>query len=171
VLEEAAALPGGGRVTWMRGAADEPPAGPFDLLLLLGNTLSLIEEPAGVFEAGAAVAAPGALFAVQILDYASLREAGASLAEREEAGVRVVKTLAPRSDADGGGANLEIEVFDPEGKRIGHTGETLRDHPEPALVDVAQAAGWTLTERRASFEEASTGSDRIYLLRYTKRNE
>jgi SAM-dependent methyltransferase len=155
----------GERVRWVNAGAATPPPGPFDLILLLGNTLSLIASPAETLRALRAVAAEEALLAIQTLDYQALRVAGASRVQREGEGVSIEKRLTPRTSTAGAAATLEIVVRDQDGEILDELTDRLIDHPTPELVEAAARAGWTLTEQRRSYRDASAGTDRILVFR------
>ncbi|HEB60433.1 MAG TPA: class I SAM-dependent methyltransferase [Phycisphaeraceae bacterium] len=166
MLAAAAAKPGGDTVQWVKGQAEQPAVdGPFDLLLLLGNTLSLIENVQPVFRAAAGVAAPGAVFIIQVLDYSVLRNKGEQAVTRSDEEVVIRKTLTPLNGAAEEGALLSMQVEDLKGNVLGSTREILRDHAEADIVRAAEESGWSVIEKRSSYEEADRGGDRIFLFR------
>jgi SAM-dependent methyltransferase len=165
MLTVAARKEHGDRVRWIRTGAAAPPPGPFDLILLLGNTLSLIPSPAEALGALRAVAAPNALLAIQTLDYGALRAAGAGLVRREGDGLSIEKTLTPHGPSERAAATLHIVVREADGKILDELTDHLIDHPTPALVETAGRAGWTLIEQRCSYRDARTGTDRIVVFR------
>jgi len=178
MLEIAARKRGGDLVQWMHATAERPPAGPFDLVLLLGNTLSLIESIHDVLEHTASVVEPGGLFIIQMLDYASLRAAGLDprVTERADDRAGIRKELTPRPASDGLNdaraiaADLQITVFVSSGNALATERHALYEHPESTWLPRARAIGWSLVERRSRYDEAkgddeSPGPDRIFVLR------
>ncbi|MHC4253016.1 MAG: class I SAM-dependent methyltransferase [Planctomycetota bacterium] len=63
-IEAGRSLPGGERVDWVEGDITRPVAGEYDLVLLVGNTLSLFEEQCRV--EGAILTAAGALVPISV---------------------------------------------------------------------------------------------------------
>jgi len=165
MLEAAQTKPFGDRVRWARASAERPPNGPYDLILVLGNTLSLIAWPGDVLRALAAVAAPGALLVIQTLDYAALREAGPERVERTGSRMSIEKRLTPFPAGSRIAARLEITVHDPNGERIGRIMDDLRDHPTEELEAEGARHGWIVSERRRSYRDPAQGTDRILVLR------
>ncbi|MDY7107987.1 MAG: class I SAM-dependent methyltransferase [Planctomycetota bacterium] len=161
MLAVAARKEHGDRVRWVNAGAATPPPGPFDLILLLGNTLSLLASPAESLGALRRVAADEARLAIQTLDYEALRAAGPSHLKREGDGVSIEKQLTPLAPSEPAAATLRIIVREADGELLDELTEALIDHPTPALVDAADAAGWTLLEQRRSYHDALTGTDRI----------
>jgi SAM-dependent methyltransferase len=151
----------GDLVTWVNAAAEAPPSGPFDLILLLGNTLSLIASPAGIFPRLRAVAVPGALLAIQTLDYGALRAAGEQCVHRAGRGLSIEKRLTPHPQSSRIGATLSIIVRNPEGEILHQLADELIDHPTSRLIADAAEAAWILREQRRGYRGASSGSDRI----------
>ncbi|MCK4873030.1 MAG: class I SAM-dependent methyltransferase [Phycisphaerales bacterium] len=168
MLDAARVKPAGDLVRWECASAEAPPAGPFDLILLLGNTLSLIEKPSEVFQAAARIAVPGGMFVVQTLDYGALRAKGEQVVRKADQRVSVVKTLTPVDDEPGIGAVLSLTVTDAESGAINNMIERLRDHATGDLITAAQEAGWRMTEQFASYEDPAHGSDRIFVFTMTR---
>jgi SAM-dependent methyltransferase len=165
MLDVAARSEHGERVRWVKADATTPPPGPFDLILLLGNTLSLIASPAEALRALRTVAAADALLAIQTLDYETLRVAGASRVRREGNGVSIEKTLTPLAPSGSAAAILRVVVRGQDGEILDELRDTLIDHPSPALITSAGKAGWALLEQRRSYRDPSTGTDRILVFR------
>ncbi len=162
MLAVAQAKTGAEIVRWQQADAAHPPAGPFDLILLLGNTLALVDEVAPVFEAAARVAASGALFLVQQLDFEALQAKGEMRLEKQTGDLRIVKTLTPL-DEPGYGARLHLQVFDAAGELLGETEDRQRWHDSDAVTRLARRSGWTLREFRGSYEDAKRAGDRIHV--------
>ncbi len=168
MLEAAQAKPGAEQVKWVRADALQPPTGPFDLILLLGNTLSLLEQPGPVLHAVAGVAAPEAIFIIQQLDFDSLRQKGEQRSQRRAEGRRIEKTLTPL-DEPGLGARLHLVVRSPTGEVLGETEQVQREHDPQRLIELAARAGWELREERRSYEDPHQGSDRIHIFQRQAR--
>lgn len=162
MLEAAREKPGADAVDWAAADASQTPAKEFDLILLLGNTLSLIADVESVFESASLVAAPDAIFIVQQLDYDVLRERGEQRTEKKTGNLSIVKTLTPLKEGKWG-ARLHLEVYNADGELIGETDDKQREHKSKQLVKIAKSAGWTLIEERKSYEDADEGSDRIHI--------
>lgn len=169
MLEEAARLPAGSLVTWQEGDATSPPAGPFDLILLLGNTISLIEEPAPVFAALADAVSDRGRLLIQTLDYDRLRAAGPQVRSVSDDRVRVRKTLMPSDDGSPVGASLTLHVTRPDGSTIAEHHDTLYDHVTADLIGMATAVAWSLMEQRSSYDDQPDGRDRIMLFERLRR--
>lgn len=148
-------------VAWVNAGAEAPPSGPFDLILLLGNTLSLIASPADIFPRLRAVAVPGALLAIQTLDYEALRAAGEQYVQRADRGLSIEKRLTPHPQSSRAAATLSIIVRNEEGEILDELADELIDHPTSRLIAEAADAGWILREQRHGYREASSGGDRI----------
>jgi SAM-dependent methyltransferase len=162
MLAVARAKTGAEAVRWQQADAAHPPAGPFDLILLLGNTLTLVDEVSPVFEAAASVAASRALFLVQQLDFETLQTKGETRLEKQAGDLRIVKTLTPLAET-GYGARLHLQVFDAAGELLGETEDRQRWHDSDTVTRLALHAGWDLREERRSYEDAARGGDRIHL--------
>jgi SAM-dependent methyltransferase len=169
MLEAAAKHEGGSRVAWQQGDAATPPTGPFDLILLLGNTISLIERPDAVFSALGKVASNGGLLLIQTLDYERLRRSGRQERSVSRGGVRVTKVLEPSRGSPRMGASLTLHVTRPDGSTIAEHRDTLYDHSTADLIGMATVAGWSLTERRSSYDDQLDGPDRIMLFERSMR--
>lgn len=180
MLAVAAGKANGARVIWMHGSAENPPlhpcGSPYDLVLLLGNTFSLIRDVAPVLQAIAGVTrSPGGIFILQMLDYDRLRSLGPQVVDKSNDECRIVKNLVPVRQAevnDGSpyiGAELSLEVVSMTDNRpLDRQDHRLYEHPERAWAEAAAHAGWSITERRAGYgPDPSVGNDRIFVL---KRN-
>jgi len=173
MLQVAADKPGGELVTWQEGSAESPPKGVFDLVLLLGNTLSLLEDPALMFRAVADVVQPGGLLVVQTLNYDVLRNNGQSIVCKDNDELQIKKTLTPLAVETGFGARLQIQIQIKGVKRAGQDCQ-LREHLESQWGKSAMDAGWKIIERRTSFDletnatnQSDEGSDKIYVFQRT----
>ena len=149
------------QVRWVDARAEAPPPGPFDLILLLGNTLSLIASPGDVLEAFRGVAAAEALLVLQTLDYEALRAGGGEHVRREGGGVSIEKRLTPRPQSSIAAATLTIIVRDQDGEILHQLTHDLIHHSTRQLVERAAETGWELAEQRRSYADPSTGADRI----------
>jgi len=165
MLDAASGRPFGDRVGWLAAPAEAPPDGPFDLILVLGNTLSLIADPADSLAALARVAVPNALLVIQTLDYDALRQGGPKRVVRSDDRLTIEKRLTPVPDESPIAARLEITVRGSGGERLGGMTEELHDHPTARLESQAARQGWTVIDRRRSYRYRDSGNDRILLLR------
>ena len=156
----------GDRVNWACAAADTPPHGQFDCLLLLGNTLSLIGAPEPIFAALAAVAVPGSLLIIQTLNYEVLRQKGPQRIERTGVRSSIEKRLDPHPTGAASAATLRLKVSDQAGAVLEETTAELIDHSTEALQSFADAAGWSLAETRRSYRDPAAGPDRILVFRF-----
>lgn len=152
-------------VRWVNARAEAPPPGPFDLILLLGNTLSLIASPGDALRALRGVAAAEALLVIQTLDYDALRAGGGKHVRREGGGVSIEKRLTPLPQSSNAAATLMIIVRDQDGEILHQLTHDLIHHPTRRLVEQAAETGWELAERRRSYADASAGADRILVFR------
>ena len=92
-------------IHYAAGDMREPPTGPWDLAVCLGNSLSLLEaagQLAPMFRAVQSALAPGGLFVVQVLNYAApAAQQPRHRVERRSRGdvdVIAVKSLVPNGD-------------------------------------------------------------------------
>ncbi len=174
MLQVAADKPGGEQVLWHEGSAESPPKGTFDLVLLLGNTLSLLQDPAAMFAAVAGVMRPGGLLVMQTLNYDVLRDNGQSVVCKENDELQIKKTLTPLAAETGFGARLQIQI---QVKGVNGDIECagqdcqLREHLESQWCKSAMDIGLEIIERRTSFDlgantapQITDGSDKIYIL-------
>ncbi len=154
----------GEKVQWVEGTAQQPPEGEFDLALLLGNTLSLIQDPAPVFEAVAGVVVGGGLFIIQILDYEKLRESGPQVREvsDDDRGIAIRKCLTPQPAGNALGADLELTISVINSPPVCER-HKLWDHSFQQIERWANCSGWELIEQRNSYDD-EPGSDRIAIL-------
>jgi len=151
----------GGLVAWVNAGAEAPPSGPFDLILLLGNTLSLIASPAHIFPRLRAVAVEGALLAIQTLDYEALRAAGEQYVQRTGRGLSIEKRLTPHPRSSPAAAMLSIVVRNQEGAILDELADDLIDHPTSRLIAEAADAAWVMREQKRGYRETSAAGDRI----------
>ena len=159
----------------------------FDLVILLGNTLSLIPEIRPVFDAVARVSHASAIFIVQMLDYDQMRDEGGSaqprIAERSDDVVSIRKTLR-LVDRDNGGSKrstgsakvgeIDFVIREVQTQRaIGRDHFDLHEHTEAEMQKSAAAAGWEVVGVQSDFRvptqsgemTMSVGADRVYILR------
>ena len=165
ILDVARSKEHGDLVRWIAAPAEAPPPGEFDLILLLGNTLSLIADPRPIFEALAQVAANSALFVLQTLDYDALRAKSAQVIQRKGEDVSIEKQLIPHPASASTAATLRLCVRDDAGKVLDEMISELLDHRTDELQAHAAEFGWTLIEELRSYGDASAGSDRILIFR------
>ena len=161
MLDAGRTKPHGDRVRWICATAEQPPPGPFDLALLLGNTLSLIPEPADVFDAVSGIVVPEGLFVIQMLDYDRLRRSGGEHRTATGNAMSIEKRLTPREEGSNVGAALQITIRDESGTILARQDSTLWDHDLKAVIDAAGDCGWRAIERRSSYEDEIEGNDRI----------
>lgn len=131
--------------------------GPWDFALCLGNSLSLIDSRDGlhqVFQSLSTTLTPGALFIVQVLNYAT--EAARSPRHRIEHGhpddaeIVAVKNLVPHGDC----TLLSLNYFVFQGEGIEAVSETavLRHWTREDLADVAAVHGFVVAECFGGFD-------------------
>lgn len=164
MLEAGQSRPWGNLVRWVQATAQTPPAGPFDLVLLLGNTLSLIADPTEVIQAVADVVVGSGLFVIQMLDFDKLRELGGDQRTAVGGGLSVEKLLRPRIKDSEIGADLRITVRDDADLKLAEENHVLWDHPMPELISFAEATGWQILCLQSSYRPEVEGPDRILIL-------
>jgi SAM-dependent methyltransferase len=164
MLDAGRAKPHGDRVRWIRASAEQPPPGPFDLALLLGNTLSLIRTPPDVLHAVSGIVAPAGLFVIQMLDYDKLRRSGGEHRTASGEGLSIEKRLTPGKEGSDIGATLHITIRNESGTILARQDSTLWDHDLQAIIREAGNLGWRVIERRSSYENETEGNDRIAVL-------
>lgn len=125
----------------------EPAGGPFDLVILMGNTLSLLdceEDVPRAFEAAHRQLSPGGVFFVHVVNYAALEAGGPrhKVARDESQGVVrvIVKNMVPLGG--GGPALVSFSRF----QRTGGVWET------------GASQSVLLNLRRSFLEEAAAGA-------------
>jgi len=173
MLETARNKPHGEKVQWVCASAQEPPAPPTDpnnknaayqLVLFLGNTLSLIESVEPVFEAIARITAPNGLLVVQMLDYEYVRKTGTQHFTKENETVSIEKLLTANPIESGGGANLALTIKSVEdGSLLAREEYKLHEHPEETWLESIEQYGWHIIERRKSYKDGDKPIDRIYV--------
>lgn len=144
--------------------------GPYDFALCLGNSLSLLdaeEQLHQMFQSLAAVLSPGALFAVQVLNYAA--PAAHAPRHRIETGrlgnaeILAVKSLVPH----GGRTFLSLNYFVLEEGKMDTVSETaaLRHWTREELVHAAALHGLSEAECFGGFDgrayEAQSAPDLV----------
>ncbi len=111
-IEAGRSLPGGEKVDWVEGDITRPVDGEYDLVLLVGNTLSLFEEQVlleRTMDTASRALVPRAVLLVHVIDYDYLRNHPVRI-EREgnlDCGPVVFEK---RIDADDDGAVITITV-------------------------------------------------------------
>jgi len=141
-----------------------PPPGPWDLILCLGNSLSLL--PAGgdarlFFQNTAAVLAPEGRLVVQVLNYA-LPAAAKPRARTAEAVVDGVPVRADKRFApENGRTRLEITYTAQHawGTETLREEALLRHWSRAFLEEAARAAGLAVEARQGGFDEAPFDSE------------
>jgi SAM-dependent methyltransferase len=165
MLEVARGKEHGKLIQWIAATAEAPPPGPFDLILLLGNTLSLVAKPQAVLEACAGIAVIGSLFIIQTLDYDALRERGPQHVKRSGDDLSIEKTLTPHPTGSPTAAALSLTIRDGQGEMLDELTDELLDHPTEALIAEAASCGWSVLEERRSYRDPASGDDRILVFR------
>ncbi len=181
MLKIAQSTPGSEHVNqWVPTSAEHPPGGPFDVVLLLGNTLSLIEDVSPVFEAAARVTGPHGCFIFQMLDYETMYEQNPAPRQtvRSDARVTIEKTLTLHSPGDHVAADLHL-VIRPTGDTastiLAEESHLLYTHPTAVWEPAAARAGWTVEHVQSTYDvppanktgdqTLTVGQDRILVLR------
>lgn len=133
--------------------------GPWDLILCLGNSLSLLPSPgdlASTFQGVAAALAPGGIFLAQILNYtAAPTHEPRHRVERHRVGgetITAVKSLVP----DGGHTLLSIvfHIAHDGGMRAITDTAVLRHWASGDLSGAAQSAGLTPAATYGAFDRS-----------------
>ncbi len=166
-------------LTFRTGDMRIPPAGPWDLVLCLGNSMTLlpsIKDVVATLRAVYDVLAPGGLFLVQILNYAS--EAAQQARHRveqkriDDAEIVAVKSLVPHEDR----TLLSLTFFSGQGGEYTSVAESavLLHVTKDALVGLAQDAGFTVSAvyggfDRAEYDDAKSGDVVCVLEKVAKR--
>lgn len=168
MLDVARGKPGADLVHWIEASTANLPAGPFDVVLLLGNTLCLIDEVEPVLHAVHVVMRTGGIFIVQILDYDRLRADGmhTRVTDRADDRYRITKTLTPIAGAESEfGAQIEMIVRDADDNALSRRVTRLREHNQTTWLPTAQRIGLSLLELRSEYdlEAKQPGPDRIFI--------
>ena len=139
-------------ITWMVGDMREPPAGPFDRAMILGNSLNLLPDRAAVRATLAAIRAvlvPGGRLLVQILNprLPRHREARHVVKHGVSDGVAlsIIKSLVPHDDA----TLLSLTVFSRHsegGYSTGSEQAVLLDLEAGELDELCDNAGFSWRE-------------------------
>lgn len=163
----------GNLVNWIISTAENPPPIPpdsngFDLILLLGNTLSLIENPIPVIKAVSRIITNKGLFIIQMLDYEIIRKNGLQTVEKSNSQISITKTLAPATENAKHAADLNLTIKDYTGKELSQQNNKLYEHPFNQWQACLQQYNLTLTELRKSYTDKDTGSDRILVLKSSR---
>ncbi len=187
MLDVASNKHAGHLVNWICAPAESPPPGPFNLTIMLGNTLSLIKDIKPVFQALHTVTKPQSLFICQMLDYQKLRAVSTAprVTERHNQTVDIRKSLEVRktpSRKDDIAADLNLIIKDRKtGKQLSAEHHHLHEHPESTWLPYAQSIGWELHRKQSTFllvpptglpttppTTPQTNADRVYILRRTQ---
>jgi SAM-dependent methyltransferase len=169
--------PGHVRIDWRRADATAPLPGTYDTVLLLGNTLSLLPEPAAFFRSAAGALCRGGSLLVHLLDYATLRAQGlrhtarrGEIDGRDTVLTKVLAGLAPGGEAGrAGGALLGFTVWQERAGAWQRLAEEtlLRDLPDGPLLRLALESGFRLVARYSGLDRSSyrpgRGADRVFL--------
>lgn len=160
MVAHARALRPGPGITYAVADMREPPGGqPWDLVICLGNSLSLLPslpEVRRAFHAAAANLTPGGLMAVQVLNYAAAaaKEPRHRVERRTtpERRITAIKSLVP----DNGRTFLTLAFFAEESGGLHHVSDAsvllhlFRDD----LEDTARAAGLEVAGEYGGFDKA-----------------
>ncbi len=171
MLRSARALaPADAPVDWRQGDLLDPVEGAFDLVLLLGNTLSAVERREGLFRHVAGLLAPGGRFLVQVLDYERLRRDRVRHVVRRGRvdGRDTVVAKVMTGVADGMVVAFTVQQEDAAGAWSCSTEQSRLRAPEEAhLLAEAEAAGlqrvatWSGMDRTP--DRPGEGADRVHL--------
>ncbi len=152
-------------VNYAGGDMRHPPDGPWDLILCLGNSLSLLparEDAAAFFRNSAAVLAPEGRLVVQVLNYAlpALRQPRTRVetATLDSAEVRAEKRFFPEEDRTG----LEIiYTAARDGIVESHEETAWLNHWDRALLEsLAGNAGLCLEECLGGYDGAAFDAEK-----------
>ncbi len=111
-METGRSLSGGEKVNWVEGDITQPVDGEYDLVLLVGNTLSLFEEHVQVektMDTASRALVPRGVLLVHVIDFDYLRNHPVRI-EREGSLDDKPVTFEKRVDADDKGAVITIAV-------------------------------------------------------------
>ncbi len=138
-------LPDGDRVCWIEGDITKQIPGSFDLVLLIGNTLSLFQHESDVRKIFGSVSnlVEGGVFVIHVIDFDYLREHPVRI-EREGNvdGKRVIfeKRIEPQPH----GAIIRITVTTDDDVSPDTETERLFEHGAPRLTELASEFGFKL---------------------------
>jgi SAM-dependent methyltransferase len=164
-------LSNGMNVTWIQGDIREPFPGVFDTILLLGNTLSLLDnrdDVCRVFSNAREALCPRGIFVVHVIDFNYLEKnpveiERAGRIENEAATFR--KTLVPQR----GGATIRIRVtrHRASGPYIEEGAQRLTNHDSEFLRRCATRYHMPLVRETGGFNELvcppGQSKDRVYI--------
>jgi len=174
MLASAKSKPGGNLITWINAPAEKIPKNlsPFDLILLLGNTLSLIPDTTLIWKSATQISQPGTLFIIQMLNYNQLRKTTTSpiITQKSNDTISITKTLTihPNPIKNNHAATLDLLIKTNTGDPLAHDHHLLHEHPENSWLPDARNAGWSLQHQQNSFKindnPVTPGADRVYIL-------
>ncbi|MHC5058204.1 MAG: class I SAM-dependent methyltransferase [Planctomycetota bacterium] len=154
------ALPGGDLVEWREGDIMRPlvrgDKGAYELALLVGNTLSLLDDEADVaaaFGVASSALTPGGVLVAHVIDFARLRAHPVRISREGELEGGPVG-FEKRIDPAPGGAVITISVTrqGPDGDRTERATQPLREWGARLLIEKAREAGLGLRDELGSLD-------------------
>ena len=152
-------------VTYGVGDMRDLRGGPWDLALCLGNSLSLVgsrRDVATVLRSVHAALAPGGVFAVQLLNYASAsaQQPRHRVEKRTKEGTELVavKSLVPHGDRTL--LSITFHVLSPDGYRSVSEAATLLNLSCDDMESAAETAGFDLISFLGGFDGAAYDPER-----------
>ena len=169
-------LPGGEKVAWAEGDVTQPVAGHYDLVLLVGNTVSLFEEQVQVENAiGTAARAlvPRGVLLLHVIDFDYLRAHPVAIVREGQADGGPV-TFEKRIDGDATGALITITVTAQtnSGPLADSGTQRLREWSTPFLRQAASRSGLEVRDEFGGMDEPhrASGRTRDIVLVYVKED-
>jgi len=143
-IERGKILPGGDRVSWIKGDITEYNGSGFDLVLLVGNTLSLFEDRDSIekiFRVAFSALVDGGAFLLHVIDFDHLRDNPVRIRrEGNLDGKNLV--LEKRITPVPGGAEIRIQVeFENDKSEPESETERIYKHDMDELTKLAENAG------------------------------
>ncbi len=141
-IEEGRDLPGGDRVVWTVGDITQFNGTGFDLVLLIGNTLSLFNEEGSInklFLTASNALVDEGVFVLHIIDFAYLRRNPVCIRrEGELDGKKVIFNKEIIGDSSGANIIIKIET---EGEESESEIQRIYEHDMSNLIRIAKLAG------------------------------
>ncbi len=163
-METGRSLPGGARIKWVKGDITRPVDGEYDLVLLVGNTLSLFEEQVLVEKTIATASralVPRGVLLMHVIDFDYLRAHPARIERDGSLDGKPVR-FEKRIDADAGGAVITITVTMQAGSEQQASRATQRLHEwgAPLLRQMASHFGLGIREELGGLDRTARVSGR-----------
>ncbi len=162
MIRSGRALPGGKRVAWIEGDILEPRSRTCDLVLLLGNTLSLFKQPsevATIFGNAAGVLVPNGALIVHIINYDFLKENPVRITRRGKVDNKDA-VFEKRLEPTGHGAVIRLTLIVENGPKakVEHGFQRLHEWPMPLLKETASALGFNFREEFGGLDRTPCSS-------------